>query len=188
MKSLERGFKAWSERTSLSLRKEIGLTVDEKLCPFNFAKYLDFELWTPHNVPEITRDILDALLENDIWGWSATSFEVNNKSIIIYNPTHSAGRQASDVMHEISHSVLNHQPASMILTMELENFCMRSFDQKQEDEANCLSWSLLLPREGLLRAKLKRKTDEEIAEHFGVTTKLVKFRTQTTGISRQIRH
>lgn len=188
MKSLERGFKAWSERTSLALRKELGLTIDDQMCPFKFANYLGFEIWTPHDVPEITDDILDELLRNDVWGWSATSFEVNEKSIIIYNPTHGKGRQASDVMHEISHNVLNHQPASMILTLELENFCMRSFDQKQEDEANCLAWSLLLPREGLLRAKLNRKTNDEIAEQFGVTAKLVTFRTQTTGISRQIKH
>ena len=188
MKSLERGFKAWSERTSLALRKELSLTIDDQLCPFKFADFLGFEIWTPQDVPEITEDILDELLGNDLWGWSATSFEVNDKSIIIYNPNHNQGRRASDVMHEISHSILNHQPASMILSIELENFCMRSFDQKQEDEANCLAWALLLPREGLLRAKLKRKTDDEIAEQFGVTKKLVTFRMQTTGISRQIRH
>jgi hypothetical protein len=188
MKSLERGFKAWSERTSLALRKELGLTIDDQMCPFKFAEYLGFQIWTPKDVPEITNDILDELLGDDLWGWSATSFEVGEKSIIIYNPNHTKGRQASDVMHEISHSVLAHQPASMILSIELENFCMRSFDQKQEDEANCLAWSLLLPREGLLRAKLKRKTIDEIAEQFGVTTTLVTFRLRTTGISRQIRH
>jgi hypothetical protein len=186
MKTLERGFKAWAERTSIALRKELRLTVDEKLCPFAFANYLDFEVWTPKDVPDITDDVLSQL-DEDLWGWSATSFEVNGKSIIIYNPNHSEGRKASDIMHEISHSILAHKP-STILTIELENFCMRSFDQKQEDEANCLAWSLLLPREGLLRAKLKRKSNEEIAEHFGVTTKLVTFRTQMTGISRQIRY
>ena len=186
MKSLDRGFMAWAERTSIALRKELNLSVDDRLCPFALAGYLGIKVWTPNDVPEITNDVLKSL-NSDQWGWSATSFEAGGNSIIIHNPNHSKGRQASNIMHEISHNILSHNP-SIILTIELENTCMRSFNQKQEDEANCLGWSLLLPREGLLRSKFKKHADDEIANHFGVTTKLVSFRTQTTGISRQIRY
>lgn len=186
MKTLERGFKAWSERTSVALRRELDLSVDDKLCVFRFAEHLGIEIWTPEMVPNITKDVLQALLKDDPWGWSATSFEVNGKSVVIYNPKHSLGRQASDIMHEIAHQVLGHQPATVIVSMQLDDFCMRSFDQKQEDEANCLAWTLLLPREGLLRAHLKKKTKPTIAEQFGVTETLVTFRTNTSGIRRQV--
>jgi hypothetical protein len=187
MKTLERGFKAWAERTSLALRRELGTTVDGALCPFELSEYLGIGLWTPSQVPAITQDILTQLLENDPWGWSATSFQVNDKCIVIYNPTHSKGRQSSDVMHELAHYILDHQPATVILSVGLENVRMRSFDQKQEDEANCLAWALLLPREGLLRAKRRRKTVEQIAEQYSVTKTLVAYRINSSGIERQVR-
>ena len=186
MKTLERGFKAWAERTSLALRRELDLTVDDALCPFKLAEYLEIEIWTPDKVPGITSDIL-SLLKEDLWGWSATSFQANGKCFVIYNPDHSSGRRASDVMHEISHNILGHQPATVIISLELEGLAMRSFDQKQEDEANCLAWSLLLPRDGLLRAKSRKLTIEQIANQFSVTQKLVTYRIQTTGIERQIK-
>lgn len=187
MKTLERGFKAWAERTSVAIRKELELSVEDKLCPFKFSDYLGAKLWKPEDVPGITQEILDQLY-SDPFGWSATSLRVNEKSIVIYNPNHSPGRQASDIVHELAHDLLSHQPATLIVSLELENVNMRSFDQKQEDEANCLAWTLLVPRDGLLKATLRKKTKEEIALQFGVTETLVNFRLRTTGITRQVRY
>ena len=186
MKTLERGFKAWSERTSIAVRKELDISVDDLLCPFRLAEHLAIDVISPKNIQGITDEILRPLLNDDPWGWSATSFKLNGKSTVIYNPRHSQGRQSSDITHEIAHELLGHQPATVILSLELDSFCMRSFNQKQEDEANCLAWTLLLPREGLLRAGRKRKSKSEIAEQFGVTESLVTFRLQTAGVSRQI--
>lgn len=188
MKTLERGFKAWSERTSLAVRKELELGVDEALCPFQLAGHLDIKVLRPEEVRGITDDVLKALLHDDPWGWSATSFSADDRSTIIFNPRHSAGRRSSDIAHELAHELLGHQPATMIVSLELNNFCMRSFNQKQEDEANCLGWTLLLPREGLLRAKLKKRSTSEIARQFGVSEPLVNFRVRMTGIGKQVRN
>ena len=65
------------------------------------------------------------------------------------------------------------------------SFVMRSYDQKDEDEANWLAWALLLPREGLIVCKRRRLTAEQIAERFGVTETLVKFRLRMTGVESQ---
>lgn len=186
MKSLERGFKAWAERTSLAVRKELGISVDDLLCPFVLAENLGIDILAPNGIAGMTNDILKPLLFDDPSGWSATSFRRNGKSTIIYNPKHSAARRSSDIAHELAHEILGHQPATVILSLELEHFCMRSFNQKQEDEANCLAWALLLPREGLLNARSRRKSVEEIAAQFGVSKSLVNFRLQTTGIMQQI--
>lgn len=187
MKALERGFKAWSERTSLAVRKELGLSVDDLLCPFKLANHLDISVLRPEEVPGITDDVLRPLLKDDPWGWSATSFRVGDRATVIFNPRHSIGRRSSDITHELAHELLGHQPATMFVSLELEHFCMRSFSQKQEDEANCLAWTLLLPRDGLVRAKLKKSSTAEIAGQFGVSESLVTFRLRTTGVSRQIR-
>src|SRR5947209_3051721 len=103
MKTLERGFKAWAERTSLTFRRELGVTVDEPLSLNDFADYLGVDLWTPYQVPGMTKELINQLLENDPWGWSATSLQENGKGIIIYNPKHSKGRQSSDITHELAH-------------------------------------------------------------------------------------
>jgi hypothetical protein len=187
MKSLERGFKAWAERTSLTFRKELELTADDPLSPNTLADYLKVALWTPHNVPGMTKDILDQLLERDPWGWSATSLQINGQGIVIYNPKHSSGRQSSDITHELAHIILDHQPATIVLSADLDSVGMRSFNQKQEDEANCLAWTLLVPRDGLIHAKIRRRSVEQIAAQYGVTKTLVSYRINSTGVGRQLK-
>jgi Zn-dependent peptidase ImmA (M78 family) len=63
----------------------------------------------------------------------------------------------------------------------------RTFDQKQEDEANWLGWGLLLPREALMAARRSRMVNAQIAEAYGVTERLVSYRVQLTGVDVQLR-
>jgi Zn-dependent peptidase ImmA (M78 family) len=63
---------------------------------------------------------------------------------------------------------------------------MRTFDQKQEDEANCLAWALLLPRDALFDARKSRLPLDSIATAFGVTETLVQYRLRMTGIDVQL--
>lgn len=186
MNTLERGFKSWAERTSVAFRKELGVSLDAPLTPGQVAEYLDVEIWTPSQVPGITQELLDQLLRIDPWGWSAAGVQIHNRGIVIYNPRHSSGRQVSDITHELAHFILDHQPAKIILSADLDGMSMRSFNQKQEDEANCLAWTLLLPRDGLMRAKRRSLTVEQIAEQYGVTKSLATYRVNATGVERQL--
>ena len=187
MNTLERGFKSWAERTAIAFRRELGVSLDAPLLPAQVAEYLGVEVWTPDQVPGITPTLLDQLLKIDPWGWSAAGINIDGRGIVIYNPRHSSGRQVSDITHELAHFVLDHQPARLILSADLDGISMRSFNQKQEDEANCLAWTLLLPREGLMRAKRRRATTEEIAEQFRVTKSLVTYRVNATGVEKQLK-
>lgn len=184
MKTLERGFKAWAERASLALRQELSLSIAEPLSPWALAEYLEIQLWTPTDVPGITKDVLDQLLKRDPFGWHGVGIQVDGKATVIYNPRKSASRQVSDITHELSHTILEHQPATIIYSAELD-LGMRSFDQKQEDEANCLAWCLLLPRDSLAYARRQRMSIEQTARHFAVSESLVTFRTNISGIGRQ---
>jgi hypothetical protein len=186
MTTLERGFKSWAERTSLAFRKELGVSIDSALRPEQIAEYLGVELWTPNDIPGITQEVTNQLLKIDPWGWSAAGMQVNDRGIVVYNPRHSRGRQVSDITHELAHFILDHQPAKIILSADLDGMSMRSFNQKQEDEANCLAWTLLLPREGMIRAKSRRLTVEQIAEQYGVTKSLATYRVNSTGVDRQL--
>lgn len=186
MATFERGFKAWAERTSLTFRRELELSPNDPLTPEELVAHLGVSLWTPHDVPGLPKEALHQLLEEDPWSWSGVSLQVNGQGLIIYNPRKSKGRQASDITHEASHLVLAHQPATVVISPDVD-IAMRSFDQKQEDEANWLAWCLLLPREGLLSAKQRGLSVSQIATHYGVTESLVNFRMQKTGILAQFR-
>jgi Zn-dependent peptidase ImmA (M78 family) len=184
--NFERGFKTWAERTSASLRQELKLLPHEPLSPTVLAGYLDVTLWTPVEVPGITRDVLEQLLSDDPWGWSAVSVCRADRTMVIYNPRKSAGRRASDIMHELAHLILSHQPATVVMSQD-GSFVMRSYDQVQEDEANWLAWCILLPRDALLRCRKLDLSVAEIAEQYDVTETLVNFRLRMTGVESQLR-
>jgi IrrE N-terminal-like domain len=184
--SLERGFKSWAERTGASLRCELGLTQFQPLDPRRLAAYLQVQLLTPRDVPRITQDVLHQLLTVDPWGWSALTIVQGEAAVIVFNPTHSPGRQVSDIMHELAHIILGHQPATMIMSPD-GALVMRSYDQKQEDEANWLAWAILLPRDALLAFKRRKAGIAEIATAFGVTETLAQYRLRITGVESQVR-
>ena len=186
MATFERGFKAWAERTALAFRRELGLTAHDPLQPESLVAHLGITLWTPHQVPGLPKDVIHQLLYKDPWGWSGVSLEVDGQGIIIYNPRNSRGRQASDITHEGSHFILDHQPATLIVSPAFDG-AMRSFNPKQEDEANWLAWCLPLPREALLHAIQRGWSIPDIATFFGVTETLVTFRLQKTGVLTQFK-
>ncbi len=184
--TLERGFKSWAERTATALRGDLGLGPDDLLKPSALAIYLEAVLWTPHDVPDLPADVLDQLTRIDPGGWSAVSVVQDGTAVVIYNPKHSVGRQSSDIVHELAHLILGHEPARLIMSHD-GSFVMRSYSQKDEDEANWLAWALLLPREALLACKRKNLTASEIAGRFGVTPTLVNFRVRMTGVEAHIK-
>jgi IrrE N-terminal-like domain len=184
--TLDRGFKAWAERTATVIRRELQLAPTAPLPAVRLAEHLGVALWTCADVPGITPDILKQLLVTDPWGWSAVTVVVDDKVIVVYNDKKSPGRRASDIAHELAHVILNHDPATVILS-ESVALSMRTFDQKQEDEANCLAWALLLPRDALYMARVQRLEPGHIAEEYGVTETLVQYRLRITGIDVQLR-
>jgi Zn-dependent peptidase ImmA (M78 family) len=184
--TLERGFKSWAERTATSLRGDLGLSLHDLLRPSALAEYLEVVLWKPRDVPGLPADVLDQLTRIDPSGWSAVSVVQDGTAVIIYNPVHSLGRQSSDIVHELAHLILDHEPAKLIMSHD-GSFVMRSYDQKHEDEANWLAWSLLLPREGLLACRRQNLGVAEIAEKFGVSESLVNFRLRMTGVEAYLK-
>ena len=80
--------------------------------------------------------------------------------------------------------IRDHEPSQIILSATGE-FAMRSFDPKQEDEANWLSGALLLPRDALMQCREAGKTSEQIAHQYGVSTALTNCRLRVTGIEQQ---
>lgn len=186
MSTLERGFKAWAERTASAVRRDLGLLSMEALDPWRLAEHLDVRVVSPRDFPDLPPDVVAQLLDRDATGWSAATLLVGGIAIVIYNPTHSRGRNASNVIHELAHIMLKHDPAKVVFSQDGQ-MATRTFDQQQEDEANWLGWTLLLPRDALVAARQRRMAKGQIAREYGVSEKLVGYRLRVTGVDVQMK-
>ena len=186
MSMLERGFKSWSERLSAGIRRELSVAPHDPLDPRSLANYLEVTLWTPSDVRGIPEEILAQLLDKDPRGWSAVTQTVGDRTVVIYNPRHSRGRQASNITHELAHIILDHEPGKIMFSHD-GSIVMRTFDAKQEDEAGWLSGCLLLPRLALLSALRRGESSEDISKAYGVSEMLVRYRISLCGVAAQVR-
>jgi hypothetical protein len=183
---LVRGFKTWAEQLALSIRREMDLAPHAPLAPSRLAEHLGVRVWTPHDVAGLPQSVLDQLLCHDPEGWSAVTCTVGDAALIIYNPRHSVARQSSDLAHELAHIILEHEPSKLVLSHD-GTMVMRSFDDKQEEEANWLGWCLLLPRPALMHAMKSRLAIAAIAQQWSVSEQLVEYRIRMTGVRVQFK-
>ncbi|WP_313931715.1 ImmA/IrrE family metallo-endopeptidase [Nostoc punctiforme] len=90
-------------------------------------------------------------------------------------------RQASNVSHELSHSILQHQPD------EVFNKCgCRNFNQEYEDEANWLGPALLISEEAALHIVKTPMTIDEAVEYYRASKEVINMRINVTGARKRI--
>lgn len=183
---LRRGFKTWCENISLQLRGDLGLTKTEPLAAQALARWMKVPLWAPADVVGLSPDVVRILVTEEAANWSAVTVSAGTKHAVIYNPTHSPRRQSSDVMHELAHMLIDHEPARMILSADGKQG-LRSFDRTQEDEASWLAGCLLLPRPALLAIATKGTSAEAACEKYGVSRDLFNYRLNVTGVNVQVK-
>jgi Zn-dependent peptidase ImmA (M78 family) len=175
------GFKAFAERTSLALRKELAIKEWEPLPAAVLAHHLEVPIFTPSGLGygksyELQADGI----------WSALAHKMPNKKwIVIHNEMHAKSRQESDLMHELGHVILDHGIPEEYKSMKLP-FGMLYFNKAQELEAECLGATLQMTRNGLLKLVKDGMNKEQLADHFLASSAMVNFRTHQTGVFRQI--
>jgi Zn-dependent peptidase ImmA (M78 family) len=183
----ERGFKAWCERYSVEKRKVLGLAANAPLDARALAAHLGVRVWTPHDVPGLTTEALAVLLRNDgatPSDWSAVTLVLGAKVVVILNSSHSPGRQASDLTHELAHRIRGHE-AKEVSVSEDGLMLLSSYEKAQEEEADWLSGSLLLPRDALASIKRRRLDTATACTEYGVSARMLQYRISMTGINRQ---
>lgn len=181
---MERGFKTRCEEMSRSLRAEIGLGATAPLPPDQLASYLDVAVWSV-TMLGLDENDLNQLIDKDPDSWSAITVSASGYEAIIVNPNHRKGRNSSDVMHELAHLLLGHQPSTMFFAAN-GDMALRGYDRLAE-EANWLAAALLLPREALVSTRRRRLAAEQICKHYGVSKQMLGLRTSVTRIDRQFR-
>jgi len=179
--TLRRGFRTEAERLAESLRADLGLEPAAKLSIREAA--------SAHGVRVVAADALverQELVELErvqAFAFSACTFDIAGRSVIVFNPLRTEARRRSDIAHEFSHLLLGHELTEI---REVGGVPFRTCRPDQEEEATNLGGTLLLPRPLLLRAVARGMTPDAIATEFRVTVEMARFRVNTTGVARQI--
>ncbi len=184
--SFQRGFKAWCENVALQVRRDLDLAPIAALNPRQLASHLEIEVRTPYDIPDLDRACLRRLVTEDPQSWSAVTLSSGEKDLVLLNPVHSRGRQASDLMHELAHILLGHDPARVDVA-EDGSLVLFTYDKDQEDEANWLAACLLLPRAALLAIRNESGDLRSSAKDYGVSQAMLQYRLNVTGVEHQIR-
>lgn len=164
----------------------MGLKPFEPLNPWSLAEEMCIRVWTPRDVPGLSKGDLRILLSERADEWDASTICLNGISLIILNSSQSERRQSNSLMHEISHLIIEHKPARVDVD-ESGLLLLNTYDSTQEEEANWLSATLLLPRVALVSLKLRRIPEEQILSEYYVSSQLLKMRMDVTGVNRQMR-
>ena len=104
-----------------------------------------------------------------------------SRRTIVHNDSHSPGRQASNVTHELGHALLLHNP-----TPALDDRGCRLWDQNVEDEAQWLAGALLLTEDAALWIVRNGTSVSAAAGHFGISEQMVTYRLNVPGARKRV--
>ena len=128
----------------------------------------------------------EQLTKVDVGSWSGVTLSEAGKYFVVLNPKHDLRRQRNTLTHELAHIKLGHI-ANRIEVSISGAILLGEYADDQEQEADWLSGTLLVPREGLLKLRKKGVSTEQIANFFEVSTDLCEWRLRMTGIDRQLK-
>ncbi|HUY08334.1 MAG TPA: ImmA/IrrE family metallo-endopeptidase [Candidatus Dormibacteraeota bacterium] len=178
---MRRGFKAEAERVAQTIRQELGKGAADRLDAVELARHIGAEVRRADELTSLSK--LRKLEEIQPGSFSACTFTIGSRVVIVFNPLASAGRTQSDIAHEVSHLLLAHQ---MTVIQTLGSVRFFTCDPDQEQEANWLAGCLLLPRRLLYLAARRGLDGAEIARDYHVSGTMAAFRLRSTGVVRQL--
>lgn len=177
---MRRGFKAEAERTAERVRGELKLGAVAPLDSRELARHLGLEVRSAADLVAMHK--LEALEALQPGAFSACTFELPARKVVVWNPLATPARTQSDIAHESSHVILEHSVQQL---ERIGDFTFLSCDPDEEQEANWLAGCLLLPRSLLVKVVRATPNPDELAERFGVSREMVNFRLRATGVLRQ---
>lgn len=176
-----RGFKSEANATAREIRAELGLKDLDKLDPWALAAHLLVPVKPlssySHDAPRAVRHFT----EIDPGAFSACTVFDGARRTIVHNDAHLAGRQASNLSHELSHALLLHPP-----TPAFDDRGCRLWNQNIEDEAQWLAGALLLTEDAALWIVRSNAPVQAAAQRFGISEQMVTYRLNVTGARTRV--
>lgn len=179
---MKRGFKAEAERIAASTRKELGIRTLDPFDPLCLAQHLAIPVVGLLAMRKLgTAGFVNFFSKVDQETFSAVTVFRGYHRLIVHNDSHHPNRRASNISHELSHCLLEHEPTSLI-----GSDGQREWNRELEDEATWLAAALLLPREAAVTLMKRGHDAEAIAIHFGVSKPLCEWRLRKCGVYAQL--
>lgn len=179
--ALRRGFKSEAERIVKRVQTELEAHAVQPVELEALAKLLGIEVRAGDELIPRERFVeLEGIQPNS---FSACMLRPSpDRVVVVYNPLSAESRQKSDIAHEISHLLLDHDLSRV---ERLGDVTFLSCDPIQEEEAAWLSGCLLLPRALLLAEVRRGSSARDIAKKYGVSERMAQYRLDVTGVMRQ---
>lgn len=179
---MRRGFKSAAEQIATETRAELDLDAHDRLNVLALAEHLAIRVFTIREIAKIAlpNSFVNYFSTIDPDSFSAVTIFLGYRRFIVHNENQHPHRQSSNLAHEISHILLEHEP-----TPVADHSGGRFWDAEVEEEATWLGAALLIPRSGALELFKARCTTAQIAAHFAVSQALCEWRIRQSGIDKQ---
>ena len=163
-------------------RQELGLSPFDRLDPIALAHHLDIPVQRLSELRAANPAAAEFFLEREPSAFSGVTVFHGSERLILHNDAHSAGRQSSNICHELGHGLLLHEPSPA-----LDGSGCREWDEVMESEAQWMAGALLLHEVALVGALRKGDSRPDIARRFGVSEDMVVWRVNMTGAQQRAR-
>jgi Zn-dependent peptidase ImmA (M78 family) len=178
---MRRGFKAEAERLAAQVRTELGLGPYKPMDIKALARHVGAQLRAADELTSLVK--LEELEILQPGAFSACTFDLGARKVIVVSPLATEQRRRSDASHEASHLLLNHKVREV---QQLGGLSFFTCDPDEEQEATWLAGCLLLPRDLLVRSLKNGLDTAAIAEANTVSIQMANFRLRATGAERQV--
>lgn len=177
-----RGFKAEAERLASEVRGELRLEQSSAFDPQVLANHLAIPVISLADLALASASSVTHFLTKAREEFSAMTVFRGSSRLIVFNPSHSRGRRANSLSHELSHVLLDHEAGPAI-----DKLGCRQWSANQEQEADWLGGVLLVPREVALSVLRAGLSIELAADKYGVSVKLMRWRLHHSGAAAQFK-
>ena len=173
---LRRGFKSEANEIACETRCELRLAKSAPLNPWKLADHLEIPVVTLSSMRDLIPEAARYFLSTNRSEFSAVTVFRGIERTILHNDSHTLGRQASNLAHELSHALLLHPS-----TPPIDSRGCRDWDPVLEKEAEWLAGALLISDEAALHIVRSEMSLDEAQTHYGVSKKMLQFRLNVTG-------
>lgn len=171
------------EQKATQIRLFAGLSELEPLDPFRLAEALNLQVISVGAVEGLSDWVRESLGKPDRqWSGATMPPLADGRQIIILNDRQSRTRQAATLMEEICHVLLGHKHTRVAVTPGVLGHQGRVYDEVIEQEAYGVGAAVLVPYRALVRLLQAQQSIKQIAQHFGVSQALIRYRMKLLGL------
>ena len=179
------GFKSQCERRSVEFRRQLGLRHTDPLSANQLATHLGVTVWSVNDIAKLSSQDIAILADETDDSWAALTMRIETHHLVVYKPVRSHARRNSVIMHELAHIILGHDLADAFV-LEDGSLAPGFYDQAQENEADWLAGTLLLPRPALMLTRLGNIPERDVCEQYKVSRDMLVWRIRMTGVDYQL--